>query len=242
MTLALRAPLTHIVAALFMAGLAPACGGRTLGGSSGSVEPGDDSTVVTDGGTCIDIEVAPSDLSCASDQDCTLTLTGEVCDGQCSCGDTPVSTTAAARDESETASLRLADCACGFPGVPRCLGGQCTLCDGADSSTGCDDAGAITIEGGTYTVDAGTLKAVPCPQNAASGNFPTLSQVPDGEPCGPESSTCEFAAYGASMGDGGDPSSMSFGNINNWECSCKNAVWDCEDFGGAAIEICGDDQ
>jgi hypothetical protein len=143
-----------------VAGLAPACGGKTLLGGDGdsTSDSGTEIFPSTDGGsTCVDIDVAPSDLACGSDPDCDLVRTGEVCDGQCSCGDTPVNLGAAARAQSETASLTLEGCPCADPGTARCIGGQCTLCGfGPDAPAGCnEDAGVITIEdAGILIVDA----------------------------------------------------------------------------------------
>jgi len=151
----LRASLPHVIAALFVIGLAQACGGKTLVG----IEPDDDSGITTDSGVgtgttddgaeCVDLEVASSDLSCVSDQDCVPSLTGKVCEGQCACGDTSVNAAAAARYQSETASLTLEACPCPAQGEPRCLGGQCTLCGfGPNQPAGCDDSGITTIEDG----------------------------------------------------------------------------------------------
>jgi hypothetical protein len=94
----------RIVVSLLMAGLVVACGGKTLGGSAGSGK--DSGTGATDGGAgCVNLEVIPSDLSCGSNADCELALTGEVCNDECSCGGTPVNRAAAARLQSETTSL-----------------------------------------------------------------------------------------------------------------------------------------
>jgi hypothetical protein len=143
--------LIRIAAPLAMAGLVVACGAKTL---VGNAAPGGDSGVNAeagspdDGSTCVDIEVAPSDVACASDSDCALTLSGRVCDGRCSCGNTPVNAAAAARFESDTASLTLEACPCAFPGVARCLGGQCTLCGlGPNAPAGCSDAATTTSDG-----------------------------------------------------------------------------------------------
>jgi hypothetical protein len=157
--MSLRARLPHAIAALFIVGLAQACGGKTLEGSRGGIEPDDDSGITTGSGVesgttdgsaeCVDLEVAPSDLSCVSDQDCALSLTGNVCEGQCACGDTSVNAAAAARYQSETAALTFEACPCPAQGEPRCLGGQCTLCGfGPNPPAGCDDTGIITIEDG----------------------------------------------------------------------------------------------
>jgi hypothetical protein len=169
--MALRADLALVVATLFLflVGFASACEGKTIGGEgegAGGV-PGEDSGIHADSGigtsatesgsTCVDIEVASSDLSCSSDQDCSLIRTGEVCNGQCDCGDTPVNAAASARYRSETASLVTEDCPCDDPGEPRCLGGQCTLCGfGPNAPLGCNDAGVTTTEdSGFATVDGG---------------------------------------------------------------------------------------
>jgi hypothetical protein len=45
--------------------------------------PDPDAPVVSDAGagTCVDVEPAPSELTCATDQDCALIVTGQVCSG-----------------------------------------------------------------------------------------------------------------------------------------------------------------
>jgi hypothetical protein len=156
-----RTDFTRIVAALLMAGLPSACGGKAF---TVGAEPGEDSgsstgdsggwTGTNDGGSsCVDVTITPSDVSCGSDQDCDLIRSGEVCNGQCSCGDTPVNAAAASRFQTETASLKLASCPCAFPGEPRCLAGQCTLCGvGSNQPAGCADSG-ITI----YPIDGATV-------------------------------------------------------------------------------------
>jgi hypothetical protein len=157
----LRGYLVRIVVPLLaMTGLAPACGGKTLGGSVGSGE--DSGTGAIDGGgaRCVTLEVLPSDLSCESDQDCTVSRSGNVCEGDCvlECGRTPINVSAAARNQSETSSLSLEDCPCLDPGEPRCLGGQCAVCGfGPNPPAGCnDDGGVVTIEdGGIFVVDGG---------------------------------------------------------------------------------------
>jgi hypothetical protein len=157
--------LARLAAPLLVASLASACGGKTFG--AGGAEPGEDSGLspddsglgsgATDGSlVCVDVDVTASDLSCGSDQDCTLITAGKVCDGQCGCGDTPVNAAAAARYQSETASVTLADCPCAFPGEARCLGGQCTLC-GSDPNqpVACGDAGTTPEDSGFFIVDGG---------------------------------------------------------------------------------------
>ncbi|MGA3123514.1 MAG: hypothetical protein ABSF69_22320 [Polyangiaceae bacterium] len=126
----------------------------------------------TDGGSkCVDVEPAPTDLTCSSDQDCALVRSGEVCKGQCSCGDTPVNVGAAARFASDTAPLNLESCPCAFAGEARCLAGQCTLCAvGGNQPSGCADAattppatdGGICVDIDLSTYDQSCVLATDC--------------------------------------------------------------------------------
>jgi hypothetical protein len=168
--MALGASLARLVASLLIAGLASACEGKTLdesradsgvatdsGIATGAIDSGSGVSTTEGDAGCIDLQLVSSDLSCGSDSDCDLVVTGEICNYQCLCGDTPANAAAAARLQSETASLTLYGCECPIIGVPSCLGGQCTLCAVPPNEFGgCGDAGITTIEdGGTAVVDGG---------------------------------------------------------------------------------------
>ena len=154
-----------VVSGLAAVWLASACGGETFDQSVQSgVQSGADSGVVTtdssapDGAAvCIDFVVNAADHTCASDQDCTLVRSGEICSGQCSCGSTPINASGVARYESDIAPLALEACPCVFPGNARCLAGRCTLCGpGPDQPAGCVDAGNPPVDdSGSPGVDAG---------------------------------------------------------------------------------------
>jgi hypothetical protein len=205
----------RIVVPLFMTGLVVACGGKTIVGSVGS---GEDSGTVgatdsgigtraTEGGAgCLDLEVLPADLSCASDQDCELVRTGEVCDGQCSCGGyTPVNAAAGARFESETASVTFSeDCGCppSTDEAPRCLDGQCTLCIG-DQPEGCGDSGTTTIEDGGIAVVEG-------------GEFDTGISDADGSAC----VDIDLSTYDQSCNVPTDCILIQTGEVCSGQCSC----------------------
>jgi hypothetical protein len=152
----------------------------------------------------VDLEVASSDVSCGSDQDCALVRTGEVCDGQCACGDTAVNAAAAARFQSDTASLTLEGCPCALPGETRCLGGQCTLCGfGPDQPAGCADAGVATLEdGGIEVVDGGV--------------FDTGVSDADGAAC----VDIELSTYDLSCNSASDCILIQAGEICSGQCSC----------------------
>jgi len=154
-TMAARMEIARVISALVIVGLTAACGGKTgEGGATKSETSADSGVRTTDSGlgtrtvdsasACAELDVAPSDLSCGTDQDCALVRIGEVCSGQCDlgCGGTPVNVAAATRFRSDTASLTLEACPCNFPGEARCLGGQCTLCAlGPNQLAACGDAG-----------------------------------------------------------------------------------------------------
>jgi hypothetical protein len=200
-----RSNFAQIAAPLLIVGLASACGGKTLGGSAGSGE--DSGTGATEGGGagCVNLEVLPPDLACGSDQDCELVRTGEVCNGQCSCGDTPVNTAAAARFQSETASLRLEACPCADPGEARCFGGQCTLCGfGPNQPAGCNDAGGITTipDGGIFIVDGGELD--------------TAISTTDGATC----VDIDVSTYAQSCMQASDCILIQTGEVCSGQCSC----------------------
>jgi hypothetical protein len=126
---------------LLIAGLlvVAACGGSTTTGP-GIIGPEDGGGA--DQVACVDVQIGAADVTCRGDGDCALARTGHVCDGECSCGGTPVNSSAAARAQAQTAGLRLEACPCAFPGNPRCLGGSCALCGfGPNQPAGCPDGG-----------------------------------------------------------------------------------------------------
>jgi hypothetical protein len=153
------------VAPLFLVTwLAAACEGETF---SGGAQPGDGPGVQSaDSGTgtgmpesgsaCIDFEATAADFVCERDQDCTVVRTGEVCTGECACGDIPVNAGAAARFETESTPLTFLGCSCAYHDV-HCLTGQCTLCgpDIPNRPAACSDAGIESAEDGGV-VDGGS--------------------------------------------------------------------------------------
>jgi hypothetical protein len=200
----LGSALAHIAAPLLVTGFVVACGGKTLGGTVGS---GDDSgTGATDGGGvgCVDLEVLPSDLSCGSDSDCELVRTGKVCNGQCSCGDTPVNAAAGARFQTDTASLTLEACPCGFGGDARCLGGQCALCAlGSTEPAGCGDSGTTANDDSGISVNDG-------------GEFDGGISDADGGTC----VDIELSTYDVSCNQASDCILIQTGEVCSGQCSC----------------------
>ena len=95
-----RRALAASLGPVVLVSLVASCGGRLV--LPGSVEEDSGTTSTDDGGTsvvdagsdtgitgrhgpgsCIDLTVSPSALSCVTDSDCTIGLTGRVCDGDC---------------------------------------------------------------------------------------------------------------------------------------------------------------
>jgi hypothetical protein len=130
-------PLPLILAVL---GCVAGCGGREV--SSGA----DVSSGAEDGGQCTDLVVAPADLACTQNADCTYTLIGTLCagyapNGFCSVG--VANSAAAARIASQIASVPRGSptapghCEGDYGVQPRCMQGQCVPC----GTRGCAEAG-----------------------------------------------------------------------------------------------------
>jgi hypothetical protein len=106
---------------------------------------------VADATSCVDLVVAPADLTCTTSEDCTTFTTGVVCPGDClvGCGGTAISTSAAARFSAMTASFPTSGVCgpCAQAGWPTCAAGQCTLCHSLGPPVGCD-GGIVASEAG----------------------------------------------------------------------------------------------
>jgi len=204
-----------VVLLLLMSGFASACGGKILGGVGSEEDSGTGGGGGAGGGGggaggagCIDLEVLPSDLSCGSDSDCELVRTGQVCSGQCSCGDTPVNATAASRFQSTTASLTLVACPCAFEGESRCLGGQCTLCGFGTNQPGCnEDGGIATIE------DSGIFIA-------DGGDFDTGISTGDGSTC----VDIDLSTYDQSCNQASNCILIPTGELCSGQCDCGGSL------------------
>jgi hypothetical protein len=102
----------------------------------------DDAGTTVDGGAWVDVKVTSFDTSCTAASDCTLVRTGNICDGECSCGDTPINQSGLTQWQTDTSGLSLEGCPCKFPGTTQCIAGQCTLCTGQPGQpAGCGDGG-----------------------------------------------------------------------------------------------------
>jgi hypothetical protein len=146
--------------------LAAACGGKAAelpggggdeGGGGGGGDAAADASRSDDGrgAMCVDVDLGSYDQSCASDSDCTFIRAGQVCSGQCDCGSSLINVAGEARYEGAIAGLSLQACPCDEPGIKRCLGGRCTLCDfGPNAPAACIDDGGPAQDTGV-TVDTG---------------------------------------------------------------------------------------
>jgi hypothetical protein len=132
----------------------------------------------TDGGLCIEIPaLAASDLSCDSDQDCTLARSGSVCSCQCSCPEAVANSAAYERIEAlaEPALVWRSSCDSGFCGcvsdvLLHCFAHQCVACGRGfpieNQPAECDDDGgnpeASTPDGGggDGSIDSGFTDSV----------------------------------------------------------------------------------
>lgn len=141
-----------VLALAAVGALALACGGRATGpggdgssggaSSSGASSSGSSSGASDDAGTCVNVDPADYDASCAVDADCTLIITGLVCSGQCGCGgNTPVNVAGGARFKAAVAGIDFLACPCVAAPPVRCMANRCTECDFGTQAPACRDGG-----------------------------------------------------------------------------------------------------
>lgn len=139
----------------------PGCFTRTedAGGDDSGISIGDDSGVgTTDGGTttgddtgvgttdggieCVFIDLSTYDTSCVTNTDCTVIASGQVCDGSCDCGGSPVNVDGEATYEQAVSGIAFAECPCAAELPPACVGTTCTACSGGPTDPPeCGDTG-----------------------------------------------------------------------------------------------------
>jgi hypothetical protein len=111
------------------------------GGDSGGLADAGRRTTLPDGAICVDIDPSMFSDSCHIDTDCMLTVTGQVCSGECTCGaSTPVSASAEAAYEALLSGVANQACPCHALATPRCVSGQCTTCGGPKEPACTQDA------------------------------------------------------------------------------------------------------
>jgi hypothetical protein len=155
-------------------GSSSSSGSSSGGSSSGGSSSGGSSS---GGGGCVDIDYATYDVSCNSVSDCFPIQVGQVCDGQCACGDYAANVSEQARYEAALSSLKLAACFCPAT-LLACVGHQCSVQGGttADASAPPDSGACVYVDLSTYEqscktdadcteITAGTL----CPGNCFCG-------------------------------------------------------------------------
>jgi hypothetical protein len=168
----------RVFAALAAAGsLVLACGGRTAGrggeGSSSGASSGGGSTGASGspgnsggsgagsssaggGNVCVFIDYTAYDTSCRQDSDCVPIQVGNVCDGQCACGNYAMNGSEEASYEAALAGVQPAVCFCPSQQV-ACVTGQCSLQSGIDvDASAPKDAGPAPDGGACVYVDLST--------------------------------------------------------------------------------------
>jgi hypothetical protein len=76
---------------------------------------------------CVEVDVSSYSTACTEDSDCTFIQTGEVCDGNCNCGGTPVNVSGLPQYDQAVSGIQFGECGCPDEGEPVCSGGQCFL-------------------------------------------------------------------------------------------------------------------
>jgi len=107
----------------------------------GIQHPGGGSGGSSDGGACVDVDLATYDQSCQSTTDCVEISSGVICPGACSCGGSVINASGEARYRATVGGLQTGECPCPYFGAPTCVGGQCVLCFPGSTTPGCPDAG-----------------------------------------------------------------------------------------------------
>ena len=222
---------------LFLVGLAAGCGGRTVLDTGGIISV--DGGAVVDGGACIDLEVTAADITCASNDDCTETLTGEFCAGECPCGDTPVNRAAQAKFLAMDNAIGMAPCKCPAFGRPTCLHGECVLMDGgvisyadagdidaADSADALSSAGCPMFGGGVCPANT-TCDVYFCPATAPTYATPCTCGS-DGQWVGLCAASCpanvcvdiDLSTYDTSCAQASDCITILAGEVCSGSCDC----------------------
>jgi len=210
----------RILASVFVAALAAACGGVTTLGTTGGVgTSGAGVTATPASGGCVDITVTSAALGCATDSDCTLITTGTVCSTGCRCGATPVNTAASDFYDTVVPADTGMACPCAFEGEARCVASQCTLCGmGMNEPPGCSV---------TTTVDAGA------PDGASDGGTSTSDASPgDAVVVGSDGGLCvnvDLSTYDQSCSQASDCIVILTGDVCDGTCGC----------GGSPVNISG---
>jgi len=82
---------------------------------------------VDGGSTCVEVDLSSYDTSCNQDSDCFLIQTGQVCDGDCTCGGEPINVSGEMQYEQAVSGIVFAECGCPVGPAGTCLNGTCTL-------------------------------------------------------------------------------------------------------------------
>jgi len=99
-------------------------------------------TVDDAGQACVDIVLSTYDQSCNQASDCMTIQAGEVCNGDCACGGSPVNISGQARYDQAVSGIRFEGCPCPASPPPACIAGTCVSCGfGPGQPAGCPDAG-----------------------------------------------------------------------------------------------------
>jgi hypothetical protein len=85
------------------------------------------------GEACVEVDVSTYDQSCNTSSDCIAIETGEVCTGDCACGNGAVNIAGQARYDETVNAVALGDCSCIAELPVQCLSNTCVLCTGSAS-------------------------------------------------------------------------------------------------------------
>jgi hypothetical protein len=102
------------------------------------------------------IVLSSFDQSCNQASDCVTITSGNLCDGDCQCGDSAINQSGLAEYESEVSQVTQGLCKCFSQGAPQCVAGTCTLCGPGSTDPVCGSSSDGGIgEGETGFFDGG---------------------------------------------------------------------------------------
>jgi hypothetical protein len=123
-----------------------ASGSSSSGGSSGSTSSGGSAGA---GGSCVNVDLSSYDQSCNRASDCTYIQSGEVCSGQCGCGNALINASGEARYQKATSSIDWADCFCPAGPVPQCINHRC-ITQSSVADAGAGGGSCVNVDLSTY--------------------------------------------------------------------------------------------
>lgn len=117
-------------------------GASSSGGSTGTAGAS------SGGASCVSVNLSSYDTSCNQASDCTYIQVGQVCTGQCACGNAVINASGLPQYQHATSSVHPGMCFCPASRVPQCVQHQCVI---PPPDAGTSDGGAcVNVDLSSY--------------------------------------------------------------------------------------------